>query len=252
VSITEVYEIAPSVQQSAKMPTRAHDAAAGFLGHDLYVFGGGQATSTDTVFRLAHGVATLAGRLSSPLSDAVCVPYRWHGIDGLLLIGGYDDKHYRQTIDFVSLAGDTLRYQPVARIPVGLRYTAAATDGRAVYLAGGRTPSGLSREVYEVRPDTGEVRAVAALPEELQKCAAFWVDSRLIVVGGLTASGTPTADVLAVDPRTAAVQRIGRLPVPLADMGYAQQGAIAYLAGGKTRASDASVTGAIWKLRFTH
>ncbi|MCL6634135.1 MAG: hypothetical protein K6T63_16145, partial [Alicyclobacillus herbarius] len=90
ISLTGVVKVWPKHGQLAELSVPTHDAAAGFIGPDLYVFGGGQSSSYNTVWRITNGHTTLVDRLPQPLSDASCVPYTWDNAKGLVLVGGYN------------------------------------------------------------------------------------------------------------------------------------------------------------------
>ncbi len=73
-STSGVFRFSPGsghIQQVGTMPQAFHDAAGDLLGGRLVVFGGGAATSIDTVqaFELATGKASVIGHLPMPLSD---------------------------------------------------------------------------------------------------------------------------------------------------------------------------------------
>lgn len=225
-----------------ELPARTHDAAVGFIGPDLYVFGGGQSASYNTVVRVQGGTAKVAAHLSSRLSDAVCVPFTWHGQSGLVLLGGYDGQVMNRTVRFASVESGKLSLQSMFTMPQGLRYTAAAAIGQTLLFAGGETSTGgVSNAVY-AWSQAGGPRVIAHLPVAIDKAAAFVVGQDLVVAGGKLANGQPVQSVYAIDVKTGKVHENGKLPTPLADMGYTQVGQTGYLAGGQTAVADVGTT----------
>lgn len=238
-----VQQIWPQVRPWSSLPQREHDAAAGFIGHTLYVFGGGQDVSYSSVVAVQAGKSAVAGQLGTPLSDAVCLPFVESGRAGLLIIGGYDGSRYRAFAQFVTLTGGKLTWRRAFAMPEGgLRYVAVARGGTTVYLAGGLGRNKPSSAVYqwmygEVRP-----RFIARLPRPLYQAAAWAVPGYLIVVGGVDAAGVAQAAIYAVNLTTRQVRTVGALARPLGDMGYAPVGKSLLLAGGWSGPSGQAVS----------
>ena len=233
-SSTAVAQVLPVGQTLPLLPARTHDAAAGFIGPNLYVFGGGQSTSYSTVLRISGKHSTVIGHLPRPLSDAVAIPYTWKGQQGLLLVGGYDGSTFRTNVDFVSEDNGQLNYTRLFNLSEGLRYPAVAVAGQRVYIAGGKDVH--DRPVNRVWSwDGGHPTAAAflftTLPESVSKAAAFVTPSWLYIAGGWNGKAA-TSSIYAVNRTSGKVWRDGSLPLTLADMGYAQFGSKGYLAGG--------------------
>ncbi len=210
------------LREVARLPVATHDAAAALVGSSAYIFGGGQAVSSDAVVRVnpSTGAATRAGSLGEPLSDLGAAAIGRTAY----LAGGYTGSRYATAV---------LRFRPgraplvVARLPVGLRYAGVAATGGKLYVAGGVTTSGLSRSVYEVDPTAGSVRRVATLPWPLAHIALSRLGSRLLLVGG------GSRRILAIDPNARTVSVAGTLPVALADpAAVSQPGRVLVLGGG--------------------
>jgi hypothetical protein len=208
-----------------RLPTPTHDAAAALVGRNAFLFGGGQAVSTDAVVRVdpASGAARAAGSLGEPLSDlgAATVGRKTY------LVGGYTGARFATAV---------LRFRPgrvpvvVARLPAGLRYAGVAALGARIYVAGGLTVSGESRAVLAVDPAAGTVTRVATLPRRLAHVALAPLGSRLLLVGG------GSRNVLTIDPSAGTVSVAGSLPQALSDpAAVAQQGRVLVL-GGDTSA----------------
>ncbi|MDQ0191631.1 hypothetical protein JI721_03920 [Alicyclobacillus cycloheptanicus] len=214
----------------------------------MYVFGGGQSWSYDTIIRVRPGAAEIVGSLPNRLSDAVSIPYVYNGQRGLLLIGGYDGKIFNRVAKFVSVQGRHLHWQTLFTLPEGLRYPAVASTNGKVFIAGGQTASGgLSDDVYVWSSGSNEVRHLATLPSALDKAAAFAAGSMSIVIaGGNRADGQPTDEILAMNVKTGAIKQVGKLPSALADMGYTQVGSVGYIAGGVL--SSGQTNSEVWKV----
>jgi hypothetical protein len=204
-----------------RLPVPTHDAAlaGGFL------FGGGEAVSTDAVVRIDPGTgsATRAGTLGEPLSDlgAVTLGGRTY------LVGGYTGSKFATAV---------LRFRPgrppavVARLPAGLRYAGvAALDGR-IYVAGGVTTSGPTAAVLAVDPLRHTVDAAAHLPEPVAHAPLAALGGSLYLVGGANSAGRPLATILRIHHW--AVTVAGTLPRPLADAAAVTVGGRIVVIGG--------------------
>lgn len=198
------------------LPQPTHDAAAVLLGHTVYFFGGGAATSTNTVVRVSlSGSATNAGTLIEPLSDlgAVTIAAKAY------LVGGWTGTQYATAV---------LRYPPgsavSARLPTGTRYAGVAASGGTIYVVGGLTQAGKTRAILAVSGK--HVRRIGSLPAPESDAALAALNGRLYYVGG--------RKVLAIDPRTGKVTVAIRLPVSLADATATTVGNEIVIAGGGT------------------
>ncbi|APZ42954.1 hypothetical protein [Acidihalobacter ferrooxydans] len=249
-SLAEIYtRRAGRWQVLAHLPAPMHDAASGWLNGTLFIFGGGQAYSTRDLFRVQGGHTVRVAYLGHPLSDAIARPYRWHGEQGLILVGGHGGPPVRKVYFITGHAGHT-RWHTLFSLPVGVRYAAVAVDGRTVYIAGGLATRGHVDTAWAWRPgDTGPVR-LPALPQSLDKAAAFAWHGTVYVVGGLRNGGRVSADILAYRPGQRAWRVAGHLPRPLADMGYVQKGPNGYLLGGMTDGNPQSASDGVLRLRL--
>jgi outer membrane protein assembly factor BamB len=220
------------LRTAGRLPVPTHDAAVAFTGsftstapNAAYLFGGGQAVSTDAVVRIdpRSGRARDAGSLGEPLSDLGAAT-----VDGTAyLVGGYTGTRFATAV---------LRFRPgrapavVTRLPAGLRYAGVASLGGKIYVAGGLTTAGNSRAVLAVDPRRGTVRRVATLPAPTAHVALAALGSRLVLVGG----GSRT--ILTIDRRSGKVAVAGRLPQALADPAAVSLGGHVYVLGGGTNA----------------
>jgi hypothetical protein len=212
-----------------RLPAPTHDAAAAFtgsfaseVGNSAYLFGGGQAVSTDSVVRVnpRTGAANEAGSLGEPLSDLGAAT-----VNGTAyLVGGYTGTRFATAV---------LRFRPgrsplvVTRLPAGLRYAGVAALGGKIYVIGGLTTAGDSRAVLAVDPARRTVTRAATLPVPMAHVALAALGSRLLLVGG------GSARVLSIDPRHGTVRTVARLPQPLADpAAISLHGRVFVLGGG--------------------
>jgi len=218
------------LRPAGRLPVATHDAAAALSHGSTFLFGGGQAASTDAVIHVdpGTGAARAAGSLGEPLSDLGAATIG----KAVYLVGGYTGTRFATAV---------LRFRPgrsptlVTRLPAGLRYAGVAALGGKIYVAGGLTTAGLSRAVLAVDPARRTVTRVATLPTPLAHVALAALGSRLLLVGG------GSARVLAIDPGSGTVAVAGRLPTALADpAAVAQDGRVLVLGGG---------TNAVYELR---
>jgi outer membrane protein assembly factor BamB len=215
-----------------RLPVPTHDAAAAFAGsfasevpNSAYLFGGGQAVSTDAVVRVnpRTGVAHAAGSLGEPLSDLGATTVNGRAY----VVGGYTGTRFATAVLRFSPGGSP---QVVTRLPAGLRYAGVASLGGKIYVAGGLTASGNSRAVFAVDPSRRTVTRVSTLPAPLAHVALAALGSRLLLVGG------GSSRILAIDPRSGKVTVCGRLPLALADPAAVALDGRVYVLGGGSNA----------------
>lgn len=207
------------------LPQPTHDAAAALLGSTVYFFGGGAATSTSTVVRVSlSGSAANAGTLIEPLSDLEAVAFGGKAY----LVGGYTGSEYASAILRYGGATDTV----VSRLTTGLRYAGVTSIGRTIYVAGGLSIAGPTRDVYAVVPGR-KPRRIATLPKPETDAALAALGGKLYYVGG--------RKVLEIDPSTGKVAVVADLPVSLANATATTVGQEIVIAGGGTSG--------VWALR---
>ena len=196
-----------------RLPAPTHDAAAPARPQRVYLFGGGQAVSTDTVVRVdpATGAAALAGTLDEPLSDLGAVGRRRPRVPRRRL-HGREVRERRPPLR--RRRPDDARS---ARLPAGLRYAGVAALGGRIYVAGGLTTGGETAAIYAVDPVAGTVHRIGTLPAPTAYGALVPLDGALYYVGGKTASGTPLSTVRRIDPQTGKTTVAARLPRGLAE-----------------------------------
>jgi hypothetical protein len=206
---------APShLHVAGRLPVAGHDAAAVLLGKRVLLFGGGQASSVDSIVRVdpATGHAAPAGKLSEPLSDLGAVALNGRAY----LVGGYTGTLFASAI---------LRYpgeHVVARLPNGTRYAGVAAIGRTIYVAGGITTGGTSDAIYAV---TNHVRQIGTLPAPEAHAGMASLGGALYLVGG--------RQVLRITP-SGTVSAAATLPVSLADPAVVAVGRSLVIVGGGT------------------
>jgi hypothetical protein len=201
-----------------RLPTPTHDAAAALLGRSVYVFGGGQSVSVDTIDRVSvAGVARRAGTLDEPLSDlgAAVVGGKAY------LVGGYTGAKYASAIQRYDGAGRTTT---AGRLPAGTRYAGVAALGGRIVVAGGLTPAGATSAVYAVDPRTHRVRRTATLPAPEAHAGMAALGGALYLVGG--------REILRIENGSVTVA--ARLPVSLADPAVVALGGRIVIVGGGT------------------
>ena len=231
----------------ARLPEPTHDAAAGYLKGELFIFGGGQAYSTRALLRVSEGKTVRVADLAHPLSDAVARPYRLRSENGLILVGGHGGPPVRK-VYFITASGGHTHWRTLFSLPRGLRYAAVAVEAARVDIAGGQSLSGPVATVWTWHPGDAGPQHMPSLPVPLDKAAAFAWRGTLYVVGGLKTGGGPSSAILAYRAGQGGWRRIGQLPEPLADMGYVQVGPDGYLLGGVSGPSPHSVRREVWRL----
>ena len=207
------------------LPVATHDAALAVVGRHAYLFGGGEAVSTDAIIRIdpRTGAAIRFGSLGEPLSDLGVATF---GSDAYL-VGGYTGVRYATAV---------LRFRPGhalvvrARLPAGLRYAGVAALGRTVYVAGGVTTAGESDTVLAVTG--GHVSVVATLPAPVAHAPLAALGGSLYLVGGTDIGGRPLDRIWRIDPVAGTVALAGRLPSPLADAAAVTVGPEIVVLGG--------------------
>jgi hypothetical protein len=247
-SINKVYRLDNQVSAYAKLPVLMHDEAAGWIGHTLYIIGGGQSSSYDTIYKMSSdGKVSLDGHFPMPISDVNAVPYTDQGNPVLMVLGGYDGTHYNKKARVLQQQTPA-RLSETFNLPVGLRYAAVTSNGHDIFIAGGKTSGSLSDKIYAWSDSQRKVRLLATLPGAREKAAAFVFQNRLWVIGGVDGKGKVLDEVVEVNIDTGETKLSQPFPTPIADMGYAQDQNIGYLAGGQISTRDYSA--AVYKLTF--
>ena len=223
-SLSTIYELAGSLRVLGSLPQPTHDAAAVRLHGSVYLFGGGSSVSSPYVVRVnpATGAATNVKPLGESLSDLGAV-----AIGGkAYLVGGYTGT------EFASAIVEYPSWRVIARLPHGTRYAGVAAIGRTIYVAGGLTTAGATRDIYAVTLG-GKRRLIGKLPKPEAHAALAALGGTLYLVGG--------RKVLAINPVTGKVTTAAKLPASLSDpTASAGSGQIIVTGGG---------TNGVWALK---
>ncbi|MBV8396383.1 MAG: hypothetical protein JO064_09020, partial [Actinobacteria bacterium] len=179
----------------------------------LYLVGGtdGGGKPVNRIVRVdlkTHAVSD-AGPFTEPLSGAVALTY---GNDRYV-VGGWDGKRYATAVLFFVAPGDV---RLVARLPVGVRWPAAAIVGNTLYVAGGLSKNGPSRAIDAVDLRLLNVKRIGTLPSGVYQATMAVSGGSLYVFGGRDAHGDAVSSVVRIDPRTGAARPAGSLPQPMA------------------------------------
>jgi outer membrane protein assembly factor BamB len=255
-SVSTVYGVDPvsgRVVSDGTLAHAVHDAAAGAIGSQDLVFGGGSPDTVATVQSIASSGAptpssapppprtgTDVGQLPTPRSDlsVVTVPGA-HGGTTTLVAGGYDGTTY---LPDVLATKDGVHFATVAHLSVPVRYAAAVDDGGLLYLFGGQTPSAgtttaATDDIQVVDPAAHTSKVVAHLPQPLYGAASFVIDGTIYVAGGQVPGGPTLTTIDAFVPSSGKVLNAGLLPQAEAFGAYATVGsaksAVGYIAGGE-------------------
>jgi N-acetylneuraminic acid mutarotase len=223
----------------ATLPNAQHDAQAAMLGGNVYVFGGGQFTQYDHILAYdpTTGLVQTAGALPSAASD---VAVSGDGSTGYV-IGGFDGVNWLNTV-LAFTPGSPPRV--VARLPVALRYAAAAAVDGYVLVAGGSTSTGTSDAIYRIDPSTGAVSVLGHLPAGLTHAGAGVIGNTMYLVGGRGEVVTDrSADVWAINPTTGMIRRAATLPQPLSDAAVVSLGDRLIVAGGSAASGTQATVG---------
>ena len=179
------------------------------------------------------GSSVPIGRLPAVRADLAAVAVGGEAI----VVGGGTPTRYDQR---VLATTDGHRFRTVASLLVGVRYPAVAALGGIVYVVGGSTTAGDSRDIQAVDPRTGAVRIVGHLPHGLSHAAALVVGGNILIAGGRVA-GRAQDGIWQYDPVTATVGQVGRLAYPVSDMTAVVVDGVGYLIGGEDRGPLASI-----------
>ncbi|HEY4348182.1 MAG TPA: hypothetical protein VGM80_11385 [Gaiellaceae bacterium] len=193
------------------------------LGSRVYALGGeygGTPTASIERIDLVKRKVIAAGSFEEPLAEAgVAVTGT-----SVYLAGGWTGEKYATAIlKFVPPGTSTL----VARLPEGLRSPAVTVLGQVLYVAGGRSEQGLSKNIYAVDLSTGKVSVFGTLPQAVQGAMLIASTDGLLLVGGRTAAGEAVRSVVRIDPVTGYATQVGAAPTPI-------DGAVAVPAGSRT------------------
>jgi N-acetylneuraminic acid mutarotase len=239
-SSNRVLHLDPASGQIAALgtvPDAFHDAAAATIAGRLLIFGGGAATSTDTVQSFGEGgssVGRVVGHLPAPRSDLSAVTIG----DRVYILGGYTGV--TQLSDVLETTNGK-SFATVARLPVTVRYAAVAAIGSTIWVFGGEHDNRAVRDIQRINTVTGSARIVGRLPSPRTEASAMVLAGRVLIAGGRDAAGQALATVDELNRAGSAVHAVARLRVPVADTAVVVAGDTAYLIGGEAAAPMATV-----------
>src|SRR5438067_3153287 len=209
------------------------DAASAAARDGALLLGGLTAsdTSTDQVQIVSGKSDAARGRLPQALHDAAAVQL---GSAAYLFGGGNGTA---QLDSILRVDPTTGRSTVVGRLPAPSSDQSAAAIGRTAYVVGGYDGTRWLDTIVAWRPGAS-ARVVAHLPTPLRYAAVSASDGRIVIAGGSTPDGSASDAVLAFDPKSRAVRRIGRLPAPTTHAAAATLGDLAYVIGGRGATPD--------------
>src|SRR5207245_7904469 len=114
------------LRSAGRLPRPTHDDAAVYLHGAVYLYGGGEATSSPAIVRVdpRTGATRDVGTLGEPLSDLGAAV-----VNGTAyLVGGYTGSRYATAV--LRIRGT--RATVAARLPEGLRYAGGAALGHTI------------------------------------------------------------------------------------------------------------------------
>jgi non-specific serine/threonine protein kinase len=217
------------------LPVQVHHASAAAYKGELVVLGGWipdgpnlTATVSDRVFALRNGQWVDLPRLTHPRAAAAAAVVG----DKLVVVGGQADGQLVPATEVFD--GD--HWRDAAAMPTLREHVAAASDGKYVYVVGGRelSPSKnlASLERYDPAADTWE--RLPAMPTARGGLGATVVDGRLVAVGG----EAPDAAFDAVEAYDIAAKNwapLTSLHSPTHGMAVVGIGKSVYIVGGARR-----------------
>ncbi len=209
----------------------------------VYVIGGERGeTVTDEIVRfdLSTRAMTSVGRFVEPLAGAGHVQVD----DSVVIVGGWTGEKLATGVLRYSLDGSPTL---VARLPEATRDPAVALLGDRIYVAGGLTAAGPSKNVYAVELASGTVTLVGELARAVSSAVLVVSGGQLYLLGGRAAAG-PVATVTRIDPRTGAITAAGRMPRPLAGAEAVRLGGATLVVGGLNHPGAGGTSTAIDRL----
>lgn len=172
----------------------------------------------------------VVGRLPTPTHDAAAAP-----LDGAIGLFGGGEAVSSAAVVRVDPATGAARND--GRLDEPLSDLGAVRLRGRTYLVGGYTGARYASAVLRVDRRSATT-TVARLPVGLRYAGGAALGGTIYVAGGVAPDGE-RADVYAVNPRSGAVRRIGRLPEPVAHAPLVAIGRLLYLIGGRDQAGSA-------------
>jgi YVTN family beta-propeller protein len=218
------------------LPAPLQDPSSAVSGSRVVLAGGLTAADTSTDGILAAGTATARtlGRLPSARHDTAAAALGGN----VYVFGGGNGVAQLDDVVRITPSGAT---SIVAHLPAASSDSTAAAVGNTAYVVGGYTGTRWLDTIVAYTPGAAP-HVVAHLPFTVRYTAVSAAGSRLVIAGGSLENGTASSAVLAFDPHTRRVRRIGTLPAPTTHAAAATLGGEVYLVGGRGAGLDTPVT----------
>ncbi|KUI24085.1 protein kinase [Mycobacterium sp. IS-1742] len=198
--------------------------------------------ATDRVWRVVNSRWTELPPLLQPRAAASAAVVG----DRIIVTGGVDEAgKLLATTEIYDGTGWKLG----AAMPTPRQMSAAASDGRLVYVVGGTTGTAdlATAEAYDPAANTWS--ALPPLPQPRSDFGATNADGRLVAVGGESA-GQVLASVVALDFVTRTWTELPDMETARHGMAVASVGRTVYTIGGSTGAADGAVTASAESLKL--
>jgi hypothetical protein len=212
------YRLPAPVQRAVAVGSRSGIIIAGGLD--------GAGASTNGVFRLdsSSGHLTRLGTVPEPFHDAAASLLG----NRLFVFGGGSTKSSSsvQAFDLAARRGAV-----VAHLPRPLSDVAAATVGGTTYLVGGYDDHVPRAEIYATTDGT-HFSLSGRLPHGLRYPAVAASGGRVVIAGGILASGAPSSAIYLFDPGSGKVRVLGRLATAFGHASAVTLGGSVYVVGG--------------------
>ena len=211
-------------------PIRASAGAPNPTGSAILLLGGldSAESSTGGIATVSTTGTTITGALPTSLDSAAAVT-----LGGTVFIfGGEDDDTPTSKIYYYEVSGDGDVNPANEQLPSDNDGLSAAVIGDTIYLVGGDSGTSTLDTILAWKP--GSVPTVVGhLPLGLRYTAVAAVGGKLIVAGGLAASGQPSKQVFMFDPAKKKLRHLTDLPVPLYAASAVALGKLVYVIGGE-------------------
>jgi hypothetical protein len=217
-----------------RLPAPVQRAVAVGSGSAIIIAGGLDAagSSTNGVFRLdaSSGRLTRLGTVPEPFHDAA-----GSLLGKRLFIFGGGSAHSSSSVQAFDLAAR--RGVVVAHLPRPLSDVAAATVSGTTYLVGGYDDHAPRAEIYATTDGT-HFSLAARLPHGLRYPAVAASGGRVVIAGGVLASGAPSSAIYGFDPRSGQVRVLGQLATAVGHASAVTLAGSVYIVGGVDAAGN--------------
>jgi non-specific serine/threonine protein kinase len=170
--------------------------------------------------------------------------------DKIVVVGGRTAGSSAQEVAPTEVFDGT-SWHDATGIPVTGDHVAAASDGKYVYVVGGRklTVAANTAVVQRFDPNTGKWSQLPPVPGKVSDCGVAIVDGQLIVVGG-ESIGTVFNTVRAFDLATSAWSSLPNLAAPRHGMAVTAIGNTLYAIDGASQPGHNASTPTVQTLTF--